>query len=63
VADIQKGLRDGGIMLNPDVTVEITDYISHGVSIRRVRTPGIYPIIALRRLSHLLTSSGVLIEL
>jgi len=58
-ADIQKGLREGGIMLNPDVTVEITDYISHGVSIQgEVRTPGIYPIIGERRLSDLLTASG-----
>jgi polysaccharide export outer membrane protein len=58
-ADIQKGLRDGGIMLDPQVTVEITDYISHGVSIQgEVRMPGIYPIVGPRRLSDLLTASG-----
>jgi polysaccharide export outer membrane protein len=58
-ADIQRGLKDGGIMLNPAVTVEITDYISHGVSIEgEVRTPGIYPIMGQRRLSDLLTASG-----
>jgi polysaccharide export outer membrane protein len=58
-ADIQKGLRDGGIMLHPQVTVEITDFISHGVSMQgEVRTPGIYPIIGQRRLSDLLTASG-----
>lgn len=58
-ADIRKGLKDGGIMLDPNVTVEITDYISHGVSIEgEVRTPGIYPIMGQRRLSDLLTASG-----
>ncbi len=57
--DIRKGLKDGGIMLNPEVTVEITDYISHGVSIEgEVRMPGIYPIMGQRRLSDLLTAGG-----
>jgi polysaccharide biosynthesis/export protein len=45
--------------LDPAVTVEITDYVSHGVSIQgEVRMPGIYPIMGLRRLSDLLTASG-----
>ncbi len=58
-ADIQQALKNGGIMLDPRVTVEITDYISHGVSIEgEVRTPGIYPIVGPRRLSDLLTASG-----
>ena len=58
-ADIQRGYREGGILLNPLVTVEITDYISHGVSIEgEVRNPGIYPIIGQRRLSDLLTAGG-----
>jgi polysaccharide export outer membrane protein len=58
-ADIQRGFREGGILLNPLVTVEITDYISHGVSIEgEVRNPGIYPIIGQRRLSDLLTAGG-----
>lgn len=58
-ADIQRGFREGGILLNPLVTVEITDFISHGVSIEgEVRNPGIYPVIGQRRLSDLLTAGG-----
>ncbi|KAA6455600.1 hypothetical protein DYQ86_27500 [Acidobacteria bacterium AB60] len=58
-ADIQIGYREAGILLHPLVTVEITDYVSHGVSIEgEVRNPGIYPVIGQRRLSDLLTASG-----
>lgn len=58
-ADIQRRYREGGILVNPLVTVEITDYISHGVSMEgEVRNPGIYPIIGQRRLSDLLTAGG-----
>lgn len=58
-AMLQKKLMSDGILLHPKVTVSITDYISHGVSIQgEVRTPGIYPILGKRRLADLLTAAG-----
>jgi polysaccharide biosynthesis/export protein len=58
-AEIQNKLRNAGIMLDPKVTVTITDYISHGVSIQgEVRSPGIYPVLGQRRLSDLITACG-----
>ncbi len=58
-SEIQRRLSDGGIVLHPRVSVVITDYVSHGVSIGgEVRNPGIYPILGKRRLSDLLTVGG-----
>jgi len=57
--EIEKHLKNDGIMVEPKVNVEITDYISHGAALQgEVRNPGIYPILGQRRLSDLLAAAG-----
>ena len=63
-AMLEKRFKEDRIMLAPQITVQIVDFISHGVALNgEVRSPGIYPILGGRRLSDLLVAAGGVTEL
>lgn len=56
-------LSDGGYVNNPQVTVMISEYASQGVSILgEVQKPGVYPLLAPRRLWDVLSMAGGLTQ-
>jgi polysaccharide biosynthesis/export protein len=58
-AAIAKSFRDGEYMNNPHVTVLISEYATQGISVMgEVNKPGVYPVVAPRRLMDLLSQAG-----
>ena len=58
-AEIQSRLKNGGYVLQPQVTVLITQYATQGANVTgQVHRPGIYPTLGSRRLLDMLTLAG-----
>jgi polysaccharide export outer membrane protein len=58
-AEIQSKLKGGGFVLNPEVTVLITNYATQGANVMgQVNRPGIYPTLGSRTLLDMLTLAG-----
>lgn len=58
-AEIQKKLKNGGFVLDPQVTVLISQYATQGADVMgQVNHPGIYPTLGSRRLLDMLTLAG-----
>jgi polysaccharide export outer membrane protein len=58
-ASIQAKLKDGGFVLHPQVTVQVSEYATQGADVMgEVGRPGIYPTLGTRRLLDLLTLAG-----
>lgn len=58
-AAIQARLKDGGFVLHPQVTVQVSEYATQGADVMgEVGRPGIYPTLGTRRLLDLLTLAG-----
>ncbi len=56
---IEKKLADGGFVVNPHVSVLISEYVNQGVAIMgEVARPGIYPVYGTRRLFDLIAAAG-----
>ena len=63
-AAIQKRYKDGEILKDPHVSVLVTEYASQGISVLgEVAKPGVYPIMARRRLLDLISQAGGLTPL
>lgn len=58
-AVIQQKLKTGGFVLNPQVTVLVSQYATQGADVLgEVNRPGIYPTLGSRRLLDMLTLAG-----
>jgi polysaccharide export outer membrane protein len=56
-------LQQFKLMNDPQVTISIQEYISHGISLRgEFKSPGIYPVVGTRHLSDLLSITGGITE-
>jgi polysaccharide export outer membrane protein len=56
---IEKKLSDGGFVVNPHVTIFISEYVNTGVAIMgEIQRPGIYPVYGTRRLFDLIAAAG-----
>jgi polysaccharide biosynthesis/export protein len=60
---IAAALKDAGILLEPHVSVLITEYETQGVTVTgEVRTPGVYPLLANRTVTDMIAMAGGLNE-
>jgi polysaccharide export outer membrane protein len=60
---VEKRLDDGGFVKNPHVTIFVNEYASQAVTVMgEVGKPGVYPILADRRLFDLLSAAGGLTD-
>lgn len=58
-ASIETALRDKGLILEPHVTVSISEYASQGATLSgEIRTPGIYPTLGSRTLMDMIALAG-----
>ena len=56
---IENALRDKGLMIEPHVTVAISEYASQGATLTgEIRTPGIYPTLGSRTLMDMIALAG-----
>jgi polysaccharide export outer membrane protein len=56
---IEEKLRDGGFLIDPNVTVFTKEYATQGVSVLgEVAKPGVYPLLGARRLFDVISMAG-----